>query len=820
MKTSITLFIALALAFSCRGQVITGITGYGDPVERNDDILWDDAGNSHRLQAVSQGLIQQQIPPKEQWTPIGPWGGDVLDIAIYPPDPDILVAAAGYPYITYDGGGNWELLTSLTAAANSMIHTIECTPGGTIFAAGDYLIGKGYMSIDTGTTWQMFSIPINRSIFDIAYDPQDPQILYCGLSAALGATSSQVMVRSGDGGQSWTLLDLTAALPVGYGVLDIAVNPLNSQMIFAVGNEGISNARIAASFDGGMTWEDRTGNLPSGKPYNAVTIAGNTVFMAGGQLFGGQNVGLYKSADWGQTWLNISASFPKKVVNDVRIDPADTLKIFAGTEGDGVYYSADGGTTWAYQTQGDGDQGSVRSIAFPPSGTDTLYAGYLSLGVCRSVDNGQSWSYAHRGIASLLVNDINLQPGDPDVILAGFEAENSGGCYLSTDGAANWGLVTGLPATRFSVVDVAQDGTMYTWSNGPSSVAPEGLYKSTDGGITWNNTGPNIGSLFETQIFSLDISPEEPEQIFIGGNNFGVNGWDAIIYRTSNGGQTWDSVYTGPANNSVLHLHIVPGQNSQIIYAAYKSQDHSGGFLKSMDGGTSWQEINTGIPSGCKYAGCIASAPDDPDVLIAGIGGQGDINGTAVTSQDGGLTWTGTPLSLGIYSQPKDLLIHPGYADVIYLATSQNGVYFTQDAGLSWSPANEGMPATHITSFSMAYEEENEWHTCSATYTHSAFRSAIFTPGATTVDFVIAEPASLTIFPNPARETLFIMLPGTAPAETVMNISDLTGRLRHRCTLKGRAARVDLMKTGLSSGVYICRVSGEGFMATSRMVVR
>ena len=472
-------------------------------------------------------------------------------------------------------------------------------------------------------------------------------LFYAGLTSVLGATANNVIIKSINQGDNWTYFNLASVLPVGYSVVNLTLDPDDNQILFAIGNEGISNAKVAATFDGGVTWENRTGNLPTGKPLNHLAIAEQNVFIAGGQLFGSQVVGVYKSTDYGQSWQNISTSFPNKVSNFILIDPTDPNKMYSASEGDGVYYTLNGGLTWNYNTNGAGNNGAARCLIFEPGNTDVIYAGFLSLGVCKSSDGAISWELANKGIATLITDDIEVNPMNPMQILVAFEAENSGGCYLSNDGGETWQLVEGLPGTRFSQVTFGSDEALYAWSNGPSSIAPEGLYKSTDGGTVWENKGPNIGGLFETEIWGLTASATSPDLIFIGGNNFGANGWESMVYRTTNGGDDWENVYMGPEFNSFKYVFIDPNSNDQVIYASYANQTDHAGFIKSIDGGSTWVDMNNGIPSVNKWSGAIVCEPGNSDVLYGGVGGYGDMNATVYKSIDGGSTWTATSLSLG-----------------------------------------------------------------------------------------------------------------------------------------------------------------------------
>ncbi|MEZ5198174.1 MAG: hypothetical protein R2764_17835 [Bacteroidales bacterium] len=606
-----------------------------------------------------------------------------MDIAIDPLNPQTIFAAAGIPYIGYDGGESQprQFIEGLMNLAPSGIGTFEAASNGVIYASGPYSYYKIFRSVDGGTTWEQKSIPVNGAGLDIAIDPNDPNIVYMGLSSVLGGSSNNVIVKSDNGGDNWSYFNMTSVLPVGWSVVNLVVNPDDSQVIFAIGNEGLSNAAAVATFDGGTTWEIKTGNLPSGKPYNSLAIADQKVYIAGGQLFGGQVMGVYETSNFGTSWQNISGTFPNQVCNAVLIDPADPSKMYVATEGDGIYFTLDGGSNWNFNTSGAGDNGAARIIVFEPGNTDVVYAGFLSLAVCKSIDEGSSWEFSNKGIATLLTNDIEIDPNDPMNILVGFEAENSGGCYLSNDGGNLWQFVEGLPGTRFSQVTFGSDGTLYAWSNGPSSIAQEGLYKSTDGGTTWENKGPNIGSYFETEIFSLTSSSTFPNRVYIGGNNFGVNGWESMIYRSTNGGDDWENVFKGNEYESFNYIFIDPNSSDATLYAGYSSQSDHAGFIKSIDGGTNWLPINNGIPGSNKWGGAIVCEPGNSDILYGGVGGFGSLPGSIYKSVDGGNNWAITSLTLSTYSKVTDIVINPINNNVVYTASTQDGVYISSDAG-------------------------------------------------------------------------------------------------------------------------------------------
>lgn len=804
--------------------ILAALTAISFSPLKSQDISRDHSGAGIRggKSKSTQSIVKPATDAGYEWQTIGPFGGDVVDIAIDAQSPDTIYSTAGIPYISTDGGDSWTILNSLFDLAGGGISSIEISNSGTIFAAGEYIFGKVYRSMDDGTSWQQFVFPVNSPVLDIVTDPVDDQVVYCAVASLMGSAYNKVIMKSVNGGQNWGALDLTSVLPVGYSVVDIAVDPGNNQTIFAIGLEGFSNCLVVASFDGGTTWEIRSTGLPTGKPYNALTIVDNTVYMAGGQLFGSQNLGVYKSADYGLSWQNISASFPNKVTNEIVYNPFDHNYLYAGSEGDGVYISSDGGTTWIYNTQGDGDKAAVRKIVVHPGDPMQIYSGMLSLAVGKSNNGGNSWAFSNYGIATLLINQIEVDTYEPQTFLASFEAENSGGCFLTSDGGLTWELVSGLPGTRFSAVDIASDGTMYAWSNGPSSIAQEGLYKSTDGGLNWTNTGPNIGSLFETEVFSVCVSPANPSLIFIGGNNFGANGWESMIYRSTDAGSSWSNVYMGAVYDGFRFINIVPGTNDQVVYASYKSQDYQGGFLKSTDGGLNWAEINTGIPAACKWGGSIIAVSGEPDMVFAGAGGAGDIPGTVYRSEDGGLSWTGTDLSLGTYSRINDLLINPQNDSVLYAASGQDGVYISLDFGQTWEAANDGLPAISISSFSKPFEDEGFHKVLCSTTSNSAFSTLLYSPGFTSLDESGEIGMDLEFYPVPLKDNLIIQITAETASWVRVFIYNLSGSY-NRPLFEGRlpagTQTLSIDFSEVPDGSYILEIKLNDTRAVRKIIV-
>lgn len=637
---------------------------------------------------------------RNTWEGIGPWGGDVTSVAICPDTPTTLYAAMRTPYISNDSGETWEIWESLVTYSTS-IKIIKTSAEGVCFAAGDANDGL-FRSTDNGETWShITNFPIYyRDITVISIDPSNSNILYVGVTGDTNASNWTQVAKSSDNGDTWSVLD-TDIVGITMGISDIAIDPSDSDKIIISCGGGIEGGDVAYSDDGGTSWQNIASTLPTQFPFNDVEIFGDDVYVSGGQLFGSQYVGIFKSQMGVFSWENISTDFPIPVVNKVFVNPFFNNMIYAATEGDGLYVSADGGDTWNFTTSG-ADNFSIIDLVMNPSNPLDFYIGCKSMAVYKSSDMGLTWVKANHGLASLRVNDIAIDPTNADNIIAGYEAENSGGCYISHDGGDTWDVVENLPATRFSAVAFDNSGNIYACSKGPSTVAQEGVYKSIDGGISWNNTGPDLGPDFETELWEIEISEIFDGLIFVSGNHYGNGGWASTVYRTTNGGDTgWEEVYVGPDNFGVRAIELAPNSNDQIIYAGTFSYNGSTSYIKSYDQGQSWENIDNGVPVNCCQSFCIEVDALNPNVVYAGTGHY-SAGYYIMKTEDGGNSWNSV---YSATSNVTDLILDPDNNAHIYASMQGANVVMSNNGGENWRDAGDGLPTgAQMSRFSQSFE--------------------------------------------------------------------------------------------------------------------
>ncbi len=296
-------------------------------------------------------------------------------------------------------------------------------------------------------------------------------------------------------------------------------------------------------------------------------------------LYVATNQYIYKTRDEGKTWENMSRGMTHSRVISLAIDPLLPANVYAGTKGDAVYKSFDGGQQWTSQRAGLDDvtiTSVVHQLAFVPGSSSHLFAA-TSMGIFESENSGQTWTKRMEGmIAVLMVITLDFDPNQPQTAYAG----TSGGVFKSIDGARTWkkvnnGLVPpevlkssrALGVTRIKV-DPHHHDTVYI-------ATLNGAYKTTDGGESW----VRIGQTLPDQMLSdLVMDFFTPETLYVASREG--------IHQSVDGGQTWVPKNNGLASLNIRALALSP-QDSQTLYAGTNLH----GLFRSRDAGTTWAPV-------------------------------------------------------------------------------------------------------------------------------------------------------------------------------------------------------------------------------------
>ena len=228
-----------------------------------------------------------------------------------------------------------------------------------------------------------------------------------------------------------------------------------------------------------------------------------------------------------------------------------------------------------------------------------------------------------------------------------------GGLWKTTDGGVTWRPVTdgqihsssvGAVAVAPSNPDIVYIGTGEADIRG-NVIQGDGVYKSTDGGKTWTHVG-----LTGTQVIAkIRVHPTNPDLVYVAafGHHAAPNP-DRGVYRSKDGGKTWDKILFRDAKTAANELIIDPN-NPEVLYAALweayrnswemSSGGPGSGIFKSTDGGDHWTEIsrNPGLPRGILGKIGLSVSGADSNRVYAQIEAE---DGGFFMSDDAGATWT------------------------------------------------------------------------------------------------------------------------------------------------------------------------------------
>ena len=275
-------------------------------------------------------------------------------------------------------------------------------------------------------------------------------------------------------------------------------------------------------------------------------------------------------------------------------------------------------------------------------------------------------------------------PGTPDVLYIGV---NNGGVWKSADYGRTWTpIFDDQPTGSIGAIAVAPSDpqTLYVGSGEglqrPDLSVGDGIYKSTDGGHTWRHLGLRDGQ----QIPAILVDPRDPNRVFVAvlGHPYGPND-ERGIYRSPDGGETWQKVLSKDENSGGMDLAFDPA-NPQTVFAVLWAARQapweigsswtlstSNGLYKSTDGGTTWRQITAGLPGVGEGLGRLglAVAPGAPARMYAVVGASK--GGGLYRSDDGGEQWRLVNPDERLWGRDGDfneVKVDPTNPDVVYVA--------------------------------------------------------------------------------------------------------------------------------------------------------
>ena len=293
--------------------------------------------------------------------------------------------------------------------------------------------------------------------------------------------------------------------------------------------------------------------------------------------------------------------------------------------------------------------GRLSDFAFHPDHKHVYYAAIASGGLFKTENNGTTWTPLFDNEGSYALGVVELDPSDPMVVWVGSGENNS-------QRSVGFG---------------------------------DGVYKSIDGGVTWANKG-----LAESgHISQIWIDPEDPNTVLVAAQGpLWSPGGDRGLYKTTDGGETWNLILSVDENTGVNEFVVDPRDSDRIVASSYQRRRHvwtlinggpGSGIHRSEDGGATWIEIESGLPEDNMGRIGLAGVPTDPDRIYAIIEASDDEKGI-YHSGDFGLSWE--KRSDHMTTSPQyynELVVDPVDPDKVYSLDTYTHV--SKDGGRSWS---------------------------------------------------------------------------------------------------------------------------------------
>ncbi len=630
------------------------------------------------------------------WTLQGPGNvaGRVNTIAIHPQDDNILLAgfSAGGIFKTTDGGITWRPVADdhPELAIGHIVYSPH-DPDLVYAGTGDPNIpayvfnGHGiYRSTDGGETWHYLGLGDEGIVSKIQIDPTNPDILY---AAVMGnpyvRNNKRGVYKSTDGGHTWTQVLFVSSQA---GASDLVMNHQNPQVLYASfwdrirsNQESIidgPHARVYKTTDGGQTWTQLTGGLPTGRngrtglamsrqnPDKLYVVYIDTLATTGG---------LYKTENGGQSWTAIDVTALETAVANfgwyfgkIRVDPQNDEEVyFLGIV---LWRKPAGSNQWLTAANSHAD---IHDLQFSPSGK--RYLG-CDGGVYRHTPGQPQWIKS-LNLPTTQFYHTSYNHHQPHVYYAG--AQDNGIQRGNGQGYNSWFSV--FPADGFRCAFHATDSLTF-WLETQNGE----IHKTTDGGQTWQFGSPCLGTpdrcnwdmpYFRSRYF--------PDRLYAGTYRVyfsdGGSGWGAI-----SGDLTRGIIY-GPRFHNITCLDESPVQMEKLFAGT------SDGLVWRRTPAGAWVNISAGLPN--RYVTSVVGSPTQASRLFVTHSGFRDNERIPHVhrSDDDGATWV--DISSNLPNIPvNDILLLPNHADSILFVATDAGVYYSKNGGAHWMRLGTKLP--------------------------------------------------------------------------------------------------------------------------------
>jgi len=338
--------------------------------------------------------------------------------------------------------------------------------------------------------------------------------------------------------------------------------------------------------------------------------------------------------------------------------------------------------------------GRIADIAVSHTNKSTWYVAVGSGGLWKTTNRGTTWAPIFDSQKSYSIGTITIDPNNSEILWVGTGENVSGrhvawgdGVYKSNDGGKTWQSM-GLKQSEHIgkiLVDPRNSDVVFVAAEGPlwSAGGERGLYKTTDGGKTWQwvlEIDKNTG------VTDVEFDPSNPDVMYAAAYqrhrqtwSFLAGGPNSGIYKSTNNGDSWYQLKTGLPKGDMgkIGLAVTPA-NPAIVYATIEANDEEKGFYRSLNKGESWEKQNSYISGGTgpHYYQEIEASTQNPDLIY-----QMDV--FYHVSRDGGKTFDYLGTGREKHSDNHALWIDPDDGKHLISGTD-GGLYESHDEGTTW----------------------------------------------------------------------------------------------------------------------------------------
>ncbi|HEY2475763.1 MAG TPA: hypothetical protein VGI19_13320 [Candidatus Cybelea sp.] len=619
--------------------------------------------------------------------------GSIGAIAVAPSDPRTIYVGTGEAdmrsdiaygdgvYKSTDGGKNW---THLGLSDTKQIGAIVVDPHdpNIVYVAA---LGHPYApnaergvfkTSDGGRTWsKVLYKNADTGAISLAMEPGNPNVIYAALwqtrrppwnvyPPSNGPGSG--LYKSSDAGATWT--QLTHGLPEHVGHIGLSISAAAPHRVYAMVDSPPNAGGVFRSDDDGASWTRTSGAQriwQRGWYFGGITADPrnpDTVYV--------MNTATYRSTDGGKDFDAMLGDPTGDDFHTLWIDPADSSRMILGSD-QGVIVSVNGGRTWSSWY-------NQPTAQFYHVATDNAFP-YNAYGAQQ--DSGAVMATTQSKYGTISQQDFRpLDVGGENGTLAP-DPRNRSAVYGDSSGQGGPTVTREVPATGAEQnLDPALSHPQMTWRNTwtlPLAFSPadhtslyfghQNVFRSRDGGKTWQIVSPDLSRANEGTPANLDAptladdnnvrrhgvvyaiapSPLRADLIWAGTD-------DGYIWVTRDGTRTWHNV-TPPELTAWSKVGIIEASHHDpaVAYAAidrHRLDDYKPYIYRTRDGGATWTEISTGIPTGA-FVNAVREDPVRPGLLFAGT------ERGLYVSFDDGAGWQPLQLNLPITSI-RDIAVH------------------------------------------------------------------------------------------------------------------------------------------------------------------